>query len=123
MSGELVGDFMDYFLLGGRGGEFAQTYGLTDFSMQYDDQAKRVGLKKKLTDDFKIGLELEQVPGQPGETTAYARKLEGEMSMTSHLSVNVSKKILPEEKSAPKTTQEIQQEGETQVYLKYKENF
>ncbi len=99
LNSDLMSGFMDYFFLGGKGGQFSKTYGL------------------------KLGLELEQMPTQAGSSGLYSRKLEGEVAVSDHVSVNVSKKILPQEHSPATSSQRLNQEGETEIYLKYKEKF
>jgi len=126
LSTELAGDFMDYFLLGGSGNEFAHQYGLSSAALPYDDQDRKVGLRKRLTDDINVGVELEQTSTLNGDPVTYSKKVEGALLMTDHVSFNISKKVLPqanESNGTSSTRDTATQQGETQVYLKYKDQF
>ncbi len=90
---------------------------------------RNLDLKKQLTSDFKIGLGLEQVP-QPNVTsnqqTEYSKKLEGEMSLTERLSVNVGQQILQDQGNSHSTTADPttgSHREESEIFLKYKNTF
>jgi hypothetical protein len=65
---------------------------------------------------------MDQQPLPPGETnTYYARRINGEMDMTEHMSLNISREIFPQE-SYP-SYQDADPEADTQFYLQYKKRF
>ncbi len=125
ISGELVTDFIDYSLLGGQGGGFAKRYGLSVSNVQYDNEGKKIGLKKKITEDMRIGVEIEQMPYILNRSTEYSKKVEGEVDVTEHLSVNVSQKVLPREDKSKNigSNQTSSSKGESEIYLKYQSRF
>ncbi len=83
-----------------------------------------LGLKTKLTDNLKLGVEMDQMPAPPGETNIYySRKINGEMDMSEHMSLNVSQEVLPQERDPSQSSQDAQPDAETQIYLQYKKRF
>ena len=103
-AGELADDFLSYYLAD-------------------NNNEQRLGFKKKLTDNLKLGVEVEQIPSTLEGPMVYSRKIEGEMALSDHLSLNVSQQVLPQDRNVTPTTQEPQQEGERQIYLEYKNRF
>jgi len=104
-SGELAEDFLNY-------------------SLQDINNEKEFGVKKKLTDNLKLGVEMDQMPSPPGETNIYySRKINGEMDMTDHMSLNVSQEVLPQNSYPSQSAQDAQPQAETQVYWQYKKRF
>lgn len=123
LSGELVSGFFDYLLLGGQGGDFARSYGLP-----YEESSNKIGLKKNITDDVRLGLEVEQVPTTiQKEQSSLTQRVSGEMDVTDHVSVNVSQKVLSQDQlNQPATSSSAvddKQNNETQIYLKYQNRF
>jgi hypothetical protein len=112
-------------LLGANPDDFTKEYQLSDTS---DDQ-KRIGIRRSLTDDLKVGVGLEEMRRpqytNSGTPEAYAQTLEGEMAVSDRVSLNVSRKVLTyqENNGTRASEQKDQQPGETQIYLKYKRNF
>lgn len=125
VSGQLVSDFIDYSMLGGQGGGFAKRYGLSVSNVQYDDQTKRIGLSQKITEDMRIGVEIQQMPYVLNRSAEYSKKVEGEVDVTEHLSVNVSQKVLPRDDKTqnPTNSQTATPKGESEIYLKYQSRF
>jgi autotransporter translocation and assembly factor TamB len=94
-----------------------------DYSLR-DINAKDLGIKTRLTNNLKLGVEIDQTPSPVGETnTYYTRKLNGEMDLSEHMSLNVSQQVMPQGGNAPTSYQNSQSEAETQVYLQYKKRF
>jgi len=98
---------------------------LLNYSQTDGNNEQRIGLKTKLTDKLKLGMEMEQVtPTLPGDSTVYSyRKIEGEMDLSDHWSLNISKQVLPQDRDVYVTPPEAQQDAETQIYLEYKKRF
>ena len=93
-----------------------------DYSLQGSNNDQNLGLKTKLTDNLKLGAEMDQMPSPPGETNVYySRKINGEMDLTDHMSLNVSREILAQD-SYP-SYQDTQPQPDTQVYVQYKKRF
>ncbi|MBF0571264.1 MAG: translocation/assembly module TamB domain-containing protein [Candidatus Omnitrophica bacterium] len=103
-------------------GELAQDF--LNYSLSKANDQQQFGLKTKLTDNLKLGVAMDQLPSPPGETNIYySRKIEGEMDMSDHMSLNISKGILPQDRGASQSPQDSQSGAETQVYLQYKKRF
>ena len=101
-------------------GELAENF--LNYSLQNANDQQDIGVKTKLTDNLKLGAEMDQTPLPPGETnTYYSRKINGEMDLDDHMSLNVSQQVFPQD-SYP-SYQEAQSAAETQVYLQYKKRF
>ena len=104
-SGELAADFLDYSL------------------KDINDQ-QQLGLKTKLTDNLKLGAEVDQRPSPPGETNIYySRKINGEMDFSEHMSLNISQEVLPQDRYPSQNIQYGQAPAETQIYVQYKKRF
>ncbi|MBI3601996.1 MAG: translocation/assembly module TamB domain-containing protein [Candidatus Omnitrophica bacterium] len=90
-----------------------------------DDQSRGVGLRKKLTDEFNVGMEVEEIPFRPGQTQnpGYAKTIEGQMHVTDKLSVNIAKKFLPADTATTSGTSQPEKDNEAEFYLKYKQRF
>ena len=102
--------------------ELAQDF--LNYSLPDMNDQQQVGLKTKLTDNLKLGVEMDQVPASPVETNIYySRKINGEMDLSDHMSLNISKEILPQNNYSYSGAQDTESENETQVYLQYKKRF
>ena len=100
--------------------ELAQNF--LNYSLQDINEDQQLGLKTKLTNNLKLGAEMDQMPAPPGETNIYySRRINGEMDMNEHMSLNVSREVLPQD-SYP-SYEDVQPEPETQIYMKYKKRF
>ena len=90
-----------------------------------DDQSGGVGLRKKLTDEFNVGMEAEEMPSDPGggQTPGYSKTIEGQMRVTDKLSVNVAKKFIPVDTATTPGVSQPEKENEAEFYLKYKQRF
>jgi len=85
---------------------------------------QQFGLKTKLTDNLKLGAEMDQMPSTPGETNIYySRKINGEMDLTDHTSLNVSREFLPQDSYPSSSYQDAQAVPETKIYMQYKKRF
>jgi hypothetical protein len=93
-----------------------------DYSLQDMNDDQQFGLKTKLTDNLKIGAEMDQMPSSPGETNIYySHKVNGEMDMNEHMSLNVSREFLSQD-SYP-SYGDAEPEPDTQIYVQYKKRF
>jgi len=101
--------------------ELAQDF--LNYSLQdINDEQQQLGFKTKLTDNLKLGAEMDQMPSSPGETNIYySRKINGEMDLSEHTSLNVSQQVWPQD-SYP-SYQDANPNAETQVYWQYKKRF
>ena len=95
-----------------------------DYSLQNINEQQQFGLKTKLTDNLKLGVEMDQIPAPPGETNVYySRKINGEMDMTDHTSLNISQEVMPQQRDPSQSALDTQTASETQIYVQYKKRF
>ena len=103
-------------------GELAQNflnYSLSDMSDQ-----QQFGLKTKLTDNLKLGAEVDQRPMAPWVTnTYYSRKVNGELDLSEHMSLNISQEVLTQGSNMSTSYSDTQAQPETEIYLQYKKRF
>jgi hypothetical protein len=115
----LVRDFVDYFIFGGRGTEIAKRLGISDISLTYDQQTKGMGVKTSIVD--KVDLKYEVEPPQQEKGQALPKQTVGtEVKITDTVSVGAEKEL------QQKTTQDIgsdNKEQEEKVYLQFKKQF
>ena len=103
-------------------GELAQNF--LNYSLQDKDDQQRLGLKTKLTENLKLGVAMDQKPSPVGDTAvSYSRKIEGEMDVSDHMSLNVSQEVLSQNRGASPSSTYTQSQPETQVYVQYKKRF
>ena len=98
--------------------------------METSKEGRTLDLKKKLTDDFNIGLELQQMYPQSStqaQQPEYSKKLEGEMLVTDKLSVNFGQEILHSQNTGSFSTSDPSadphHQNESEILLKYKNTF
>jgi hypothetical protein len=103
-------------------GELAENF--LNYSLQDMQDQQEFGVKTKLTDNLKLGVEMDQIPLPPGETnTYYSHKINGEMDVNDYMSLNVSREVFPQDRDPSQTAQDAQTAAETQIYLQYKKRF
>ena len=90
---DLAKDMVDYFLLGGEGGRFAQKFGIKDVSIIYDKDVSGVGVKKEVTDFLDIGYQVEQKGFEHSQTADLKHTLGAELKLNSRLSLEVDKEM------------------------------
>ncbi len=101
----------------------------TPSSLKYNEQTKALGVQKKVTDEFRLGLEFEETPVRPGQpATEYSRTVQGAMLLTDQFSLNIAEKLLPQDRSgipaqSDPTNTDPRRQTESQIYLKYKNTF
>lgn len=123
ISADLIKDFVDYFLLDGKGNKIARRFGISDISLFYDKQTKGMGLKTSIADKVKVGYEVEPSQSETG-TNITKQTVTGELKVTDTISVNAEKEItqpaagIQQQEKQPKT-----EEGEEKLYLKFKKQF
>jgi len=107
---------------GATSGELAENF--LDYSLRGKNDDQDLGLKTKLTDNLKLGVEMDKTSAPLGENNIYySRKINGEMDMTEHMSLNVSREIFTQERDPTQAAPDSQTEPDTQIYLQYKKRF
>ena len=94
---------------------------------QYNNGGRTIELKKKISDDVKLGVELEQLSNAAGQQPSYSQKLSGELAITDKFSFNITEKVLSEQNYSPQNSSASSagrgNQGESEFYLKYKNRF
>jgi len=98
----------------------------TYFTLAYGGGNEKMGLKKRIGDDLNVGFALEESPALTSRQQEYSRTLEGELSITEKLSVNVAEKLNPsrsDTQTGASSQADNRSQGESLLYLKYKNTF
>ena len=119
-SAALTKDFIDYFFFAGKSNQFAEKFGISEFSVTFDEEKKGVAAKKEITDKLEVGYGIEQ-SGAKHETKDVTQKLEGELKINKELSVGVEREI--KQNQASDLLNEQVNQNNDKVYIKYKKNF
>jgi len=95
-----------------------------DYSLDNINDDQQIGLKTKLTNNLKLGVEMDQLPSPIGDTNVYySRKINGEMDLNEHMSLNISQEVMPQERDPSQIAQDGPSAAETQFYVQYKKRF
>jgi hypothetical protein len=119
-SAALTRDFLDYWLFAGKSNQFAQKFGISEFTVQYNDSAKGVAAKKEITDKIGVGYGIEQTvtTEQKKNTT---QTIGGEVKLNDKLSVGVERELTTSQTNEAENP--TLQEKDEKVMLKYKKSF
>jgi hypothetical protein len=127
LSPESVSEFVDYFTFSSDGGKFANNYvGLGNFSVTVDDNTRGVGIKRRVTDQVKVGVNVEETKTQAGVNNPnVTRTIGGEVQMSDNVTLGVDKKVTQssDPTKQPATIPTERDNGEVDVMLKYKKHF
>ncbi|MDE2010401.1 MAG: translocation/assembly module TamB domain-containing protein [Candidatus Omnitrophica bacterium] len=94
------------------------------YSLQDVNSKQQFGLKRRLTKRLRLGVEMDQMTSQPGQTNIYyTRRVDGEFDLDDHMSLNVSQQVFPQDSYPSASYQDADQRADTQFYLKYKKRF
>jgi len=104
-------------------GQLAQNF--LNYSLTDINNPSQFGMKTKLTQNFKLGMEMDELPGPPDATNVYySREINGEMDMTNHTSLNVSREIFSQDdRYYSYENNQDQSTEDTEVYMQYKKRF
>ena len=119
LSANLVRDFVDYFIFGGKGSQLAGYLGISDISLIYDQDTKVMGVETALADKVRVSYEVEPQTEENGNKMP-KQTVGGKLKITDTVSVEaekeLSQKVSGEEEAAV-------QEGEGKVFLQFKKQF
>ncbi|MDD3375367.1 MAG: translocation/assembly module TamB domain-containing protein [Candidatus Omnitrophica bacterium] len=121
VSADLSKDFIDYFLFGGQGDQFAQKLGLRSFSVKYDAQGKGIAVTKDLADGLEASYEIEE-RSKVDQKPDVSQKVGGEYKVTDAISVGAQKEFITQEKK-DLINEKNKSKTDDRVYLKYKKGF
>ena len=119
-SAALTKDFIDYFFFAGKSNQFANRFGISEFSVKFDENTKGIAAKKELSEKLEVGYGVEQSNGKD-QTKDMTQKLEGEFKVSDKVSVGVEREI--KQKQIVDSINEQTTENNDKVMIKYKKSF
>jgi hypothetical protein len=88
------------------------------------DDAKWLGIKKKVNDQLKVGINLQETrAASTGGTTDVTRTIGGEVQVADHITLGVDKKVTQVLEPAKNQSTLEQKDGGMDVTIKYKKSF
>ena len=123
LGSDSTSDFVDYFTFASDGGRFANNVGLSDFSVQMDENTQGLGIKKRVNDQLKVGVNLQETHATSGLTSDVTRIVGGQVQVADHITVGVDQKVTQTATPTQAQTVSQQPQGETDVTIKYKKSF
>jgi hypothetical protein len=116
-------DFVEYFTFASEG-QSSEAVGLTNFSVNMQDDAKWLGIKKKVTDQLKVGINLQETRAvSAGGNTDVTRTIGGEVQVADHITLGVDKKVTQIVDPAKNQSTSEQKDSGVDVTIKYKKSF
>lgn len=119
---DLAKDFIDYFVFGGQGNKFAETFGLKSLSVNYDAKTKGIAVTKDLSGQLEGSYKIEGEKKKTGEADI-SQKIGGEYRVTDNISLGAEKELKAKEKAQAFVDEANKPETEDKIYLKYKKEF
>lgn len=119
LSSDSTRDFVDYFTFASDG----KSVGLTDFSVQMDENAQGLGIKRRVNDQLKVGVNLQETHATSGLSSDVTRSVGGEVRVSEHVTLGVDQKVTQINDPAQTQPTSQQNQGETDVIIKYKKSF
>lgn len=116
----LTKDFIDYFIFAGKGNRFAQKFGLSELSVNFDNDKNGIAAKKSVTEKLDVGYGVERSKGSEGPKNI-TQKLEGEYKLNEEISVGIEREI--KQKESNRLLDEQLNENNDKLFLKYKRSF
>ncbi|MBI4845754.1 MAG: translocation/assembly module TamB domain-containing protein [Candidatus Omnitrophica bacterium] len=120
ISGDLIKDFVDYFIFSGRGSKIAQRFGVNDISVIYNSQSGEVGVSTSIVDKAKVSYEV-TLPQEEKTADTPAQKLTEELKITDTISIGAEKELKDERSKQPSNNR--QEQKKEKVFLKFKKDF
>lgn len=114
--------FVEYFTFTSDGLS-SDAVGLTDFSFNMQDNEKWLGIKRKVTNQLKVGINLQETRATSGQVTDVTRSVGGEVQVSDHITLGVDKKVTQVQDPAESQSSPQQKDGGMDVMIKYKKNF
>ena len=111
-------DFMEYFTF-----TSGESVGLTDFYVNMQDDARWLGIKRKVTNQLKVGINLQESRATSGVNTDVSRTIGGEVQVADHITLGVDKKVTQVVDPAKNQSTSEQKDGGMDVTIKYKKSF
>lgn len=116
-------DFIDYFTFSSEGGQSPNAVGLTDFTVNMQDNLKWLGIKRRVTDQLKVGISLQETRAPAGDAADVTRSVGGEVQVADSITLGVDKKVLDESAASDGQADVQPKDGGMDVMIKYKKSF
>jgi len=118
---DTVKDFIDYFVLSGAGSRLFREYGITEFSVQFEDGKKGVGVAKEISSglEARYSVTQEQKDGQQPQTV---QTVGGAAKLTDKVSIEAQKEIRPRN-GETRLVDPSEPKENAEVILKYQTKF
>jgi len=121
--GNLVKDFIDYFLFSGSGSEMAKKFGIKDFYVNYDDQVQGFGVTKSVTESVDAIYEVEQRPTDTQGKLNREHKIGGSVQILDNLSVTAKQGFKENSPTSQQERSDPEARGESEVKVKFEQRF
>ncbi|MBD3245621.1 MAG: hypothetical protein GF333_01240 [Candidatus Omnitrophica bacterium] len=116
---EMVGEFVDYFMLGGEAEKLGNRLGIKEFSVELQGETRALEIKKEVTPGAAVKYRVEQENFEE-ETPETKHTIGGEVEISDGVSVGAEKEI---RQPAETPAEEAREEGEGKIYFRYKKEF
>lgn len=123
---DLVGDFLDYAVLGGSGSRLAQRLGVQGSLLVTEDgRTTGLGVRKSLSDRVGVRYGVEQTQAELGGAAVVRQKVGADLEVTptDQLSVEAESETVPPQETATTGPPQKEPERSGKVLLKYKRKF
>lgn len=111
-------DFMEYFTFTSGG-----AVGLSNFYVNMQDDARWLGIKKKVTDQLKVGINVQENRNSTGVNSDVSRTIGGELEVSDNITLGVDKKVNDPVDSTQSQIPSENKDGGMDVMIKYKKSF
>lgn len=103
LSTDLAADFIDYFVLDGRGEKLANRAGIKDIQIELDKNRRGIGVSKDIINNVSVSYGVDETQVSQTEKTI-SQKVGGKLQVTDKISVGIERelkeKLTPEENTA-----------------------
>lgn len=123
VSGTSDRDFIDYFTFSSEGGQPPGALGLTDFTVNMQDNLKWLGIKRRVTDQLKVGINVQETRAAAGDTADVTRSVGGEVQVADSITLGVDKKVSDDSATSGGQTDVQPKDSGMDVMIKYKKSF
>lgn len=115
-------DFIDFFTFSSEG-QSPNAMGLTDFTVNMQDNLKWLGIKRRVTDQLKVGINLQETRAMTGDNADVTRSVGGEVQVADSITLGVDKKVTDTSTVSDSPADAQPKDGGMDVMIKYKKSF
>ncbi len=115
-------EFIDYFTFSSEGVS-PNAVGVTDFAVNMQDNLRWLGIKRRVTNQLKVGINLQETRATTGDTADVTRSVGGEVQVADSITLGVDKKVTDASTATDSPTDAQSKDGGMDVMIKYKKSF